>query len=35
MSEIQVADVPGRMEPGTGELNWPAVAVALSAGYGR
>ena len=24
-----MADVPGRMEPGTGEVNWPAVARAL------
>ena len=32
--EIQVADVPGRMEPGTGEVNWHAVAKALKAqGY--
>lgn len=29
IGEVQVADVPGRMEPGTGEVNWPAVAVAL------
>ena len=29
IGEIQVADVPGRMEPGTGEVNWPAVATAL------
>ncbi|UVM70071.1 TIM barrel protein [Pseudomonas alvandae] len=28
--EIQVADVPGRMEPGTGEINYPAIARALS-----
>jgi hydroxypyruvate isomerase len=34
IGEIQVADVPGRMEPGTGEVNWRAVAVALKAqGY--
>ena len=34
IGEIQVADVPGRMEPGTGEVNWHAVAVALKAqGY--
>jgi len=34
IGEIQVADVPGRMEPGTGEVNWPAVARALKAqGY--
>lgn len=30
IGEIQVADVPGRHEPGTGEVNWPAVARALS-----
>lgn len=29
IGEIQVADVPGRCEPGTGEVNWPAVAAAL------
>lgn len=29
IGEIQVADVPGRHEPGTGEVNWPAVARAL------
>ncbi|WP_293862766.1 TIM barrel protein [uncultured Alsobacter sp.] len=29
IGEIQVADVPGRFEPGTGEVNWPAVARAL------
>jgi hydroxypyruvate isomerase len=29
IGEVQVADVPGRMEPGTGEVNWHAVAVAL------
>jgi hydroxypyruvate isomerase len=29
IGEIQVADVPGRMEPGTGEVNWPAIARAL------
>jgi hydroxypyruvate isomerase len=33
--EVQVADVPGRCEPGTGEVNWPAVAQALAdTGYG-
>ena len=32
--EIQVADVPGRFEPGTGEINYRAVATALrDAGY--
>lgn len=29
MGEIQVADVPGRKEPGTGEINYPAIARAL------
>ena len=29
VGEIQVADVPGRCEPGTGEINYPAVARAL------
>ena len=29
IGEIQVADVPGRQEPGTGEINYPAIAVAL------
>ena len=34
IGEIQVADVPGRMEPGTGEVNWHGVAQALHAmGY--
>lgn len=34
IGEIQVADVPGRMEPGTGEVNWNGVAKALkSMGY--
>ncbi len=34
IGEIQVADVPGRMEPGTGELNWKGIARALNAmGY--
>ncbi|MEK0086201.1 TIM barrel protein [Geminicoccaceae bacterium SYSU G07066] len=34
IGEIQVADVPGRYEPGTGEINYPAVARALAAlGY--
>ena len=32
--EIQVADVPGRFEPGTGEINYRAVVTALKdAGY--
>jgi hydroxypyruvate isomerase len=31
---VQVADVPGRCEPGTGEVFWPFVARALAdAGY--
>jgi hydroxypyruvate isomerase len=29
IGEIQVADVPGRKEPGTGEINYPAIAKAL------
>lgn len=29
IGEIQVADNPGRFEPGTGEMNWPAIARAL------
>lgn len=29
IGEIQVADVPGRQEPGTGEINYRAVARAL------
>src|SRR3954469_16756403 len=34
IGEIQVADVPGRCEPGTGEINYPAVARSLhEAGY--
>lgn len=34
IGEIQVADVPGRMEPGTGEINYQGVAKALAAmGY--
>jgi hydroxypyruvate isomerase len=34
VGEIQVADVPGRCEPGTGEINYAAVARALAeAGY--
>ncbi len=34
IGEIQVADVPGRFEPGTGEINYRAVATALrDAGY--
>lgn len=30
VGEIQVADVPGRMEPGTGEINYPFLARRLS-----
>ncbi|MXN45639.1 TIM barrel protein [Shinella kummerowiae] len=34
IGEIQVADVPGRCEPGTGEVNWHGIARALKAmGY--
>jgi hydroxypyruvate isomerase len=34
VGEVQVADVPGRREPGTGEINYPAIAAALhDAGY--
>jgi hydroxypyruvate isomerase len=34
IGEIQVADVPGRCEPGTGEINYPVGAGALdAAGY--
>ena len=34
VGEVQVADVPGRCEPGTGEIHYPAVATALrDAGY--
>lgn len=29
IGEIQVADVPGRREPGTGEISYPAIADAL------
>jgi hydroxypyruvate isomerase len=29
LGEVQVADVPGRMEPFTGEINYPALARAL------
>ena len=35
VGEIQVADVPGRCEPGTGEVNYPAIARELKRlGYG-
>jgi len=30
IGEIQVADVPGRLEPGTGEINYPGIARALN-----
>lgn len=31
---VQLADVPGRVEPGAGRLDWPAIFAALeSAGY--
>jgi hydroxypyruvate isomerase len=30
VGEIQVADVPGRCEPGTGELHYPAIAATLN-----
>ncbi|MGL4094291.1 TIM barrel protein [Agrobacterium cavarae] len=30
IGEIQVADVPGRFEPGSGEVNWKGIAKALS-----
>lgn len=34
LGEVQVADVPGRCEPGTGEIHYPAIARALAdAGY--
>jgi hydroxypyruvate isomerase len=34
IGEIQVADVPGRCEPGTGEIHYPAIAAELRAlGY--
>ena len=34
IGEVQVADNPGRNEPGTGEINYPGVARALKAmGY--
>jgi hydroxypyruvate isomerase len=29
IGEVQVADVPGRCEPGTGEINYPVIALAL------
>src|SRR4051812_7851239 len=30
IGEIQIADVPGRCEPGTGEINYPAIAKTLA-----
>ncbi len=34
IGEVQVADVPGRCEPGTGEINYPAIAnVLVGLGY--
>lgn len=30
IGEVQVADNPGRCEPGTGEINYPAIARALA-----
>lgn len=30
VGEIQVADVPGRCEPGTGEIRYPGIAAALA-----
>ena len=34
IGEVQVADNPGRCEPGTGEMHWPNIASALDAmGY--
>lgn len=32
IGEIQVADVPGRCEPGTGEINYPAIAAVVRDG---
>jgi len=29
VGEIQIADVPGRREPGTGEIHYPSIAAAL------
>ncbi|SDI03777.1 hydroxypyruvate isomerase [Arthrobacter subterraneus] len=31
IGEVQVADVPGRCEPGTGEINYPAISRTLKA----
>ena len=30
IGEIQIADNPGRCEPGTGEINYPFIARALA-----
>ena len=30
IGEIQIADVPGRCEPGTGEINFAGIATALN-----
>ena len=30
IGEVQVADNPGRCQPGTGEMNWPMIARALA-----
>ena len=30
IGEVQVADNPGRSEPGTGEMNWPGIARAMA-----
>lgn len=36
IGEVQVADVPGRCEPGTGEINYSRIALELSAlGFDR
>ncbi len=32
IGEVQVADVPGRCEPGTGEINYPVIARVLADG---